>query len=1179
MAIYTAALLLVGVSKGYEDYLKNMPNQPITDAWQKHALGHINVVAGGGNNNAFGIAYAVTHSWSVALCNADSDGDGQSNGLELGDPCCVWNATSGAPFTSSQISNPADKNDFTSRKCPETCPSCSDNPGPAPPAPAPAAPAWAGLPNDLGVGSIATVVIAIALLFAAPALLAVCWAPQSYRVPLLVSLIAAVILVPAGTKGLLEWLESGYGGTPVSTAPYPFFTAPQYWGLVLAMIAMPLGALAIINFSLHFSKLGNGPVEERSTSSVRCVRQLWPRRFLQILALGGLALFFAWATAYAAFDFGWDIVRCGIIGCVVPGHPQTADASKATAFRNVAGVWLALHSVCLCAVHTLLALRCLMRAVAPGLYSAPSGNLLETIMKSNTLDVIPPRRGDTEGPGAALINPSDRSLSSSYSLNTGDMNRADLTPPKSMSSIDSLVHRTVYSRFFGPVNDGGLCGCCFGQYNGPIALILVFVILIPFIFICSMSLSDTWQAFTAASLPYTIATKASGEEHIGSFFKTFDIKTTWGKSIVYLKAYPDTIIFFTMIYVVSAFALLSRFIPGVRRLLRVKFQLPFVPKFRSLRIPVCKNMCLCCGRTDRSTGMHHIYPFSGNFFASTLVSVGQLCFIAIVSCFIVAWMIYWWHDHAFKGGDTIAIETFARTLGQLGNLVLGLVLLPVSRNSIWTHVFGIPWEASMGTHVFMGYAFLVIGVLHMFSWWITFYKIGGCDGHVDPPDCRKSSFPHDLYSVPSIYNGDNFTIPLIEFAFFLTLICMGIFAYERVRRKHFELFYWSHHIFLFLVPSVLLHAANAWIFVALGLFLWVVDRMVRINSASGAVHVLEVVAHEEHTSIKLVVEDGSRCPFAFLFSRVSFGCSGSGEGYGPIAHGAGQYCFINIPQISLLQWHPFSVSSSPYDKFSTFHIKGDGNFTEALHAFVKDAEVKHEQNRGPKPSELLTLSIDGAYGLPINHQQYKNVILFAGGIGVTPVHSTFRSLYHAAQRGLCKCEKVHLAWTARYTDIFKVGQEILLMALENPSPGDGFTTFTFECIVNDPWNTHPDTSPYTVSAPRHHLHLWASSDGEDGAAHIETEEVPYTTSKGYLDTVRCSCSFHVLPSSARATYFSLSFFLSFFLSLSFLAGCCDGQDCNAVRDARVGLDGAEAGARAGEDARLCMRSAWAVRCV
>lgn len=28
--------------------------------------------------------------WTSALCNHDSDGDGLSNGAELGDPGCTW---------------------------------------------------------------------------------------------------------------------------------------------------------------------------------------------------------------------------------------------------------------------------------------------------------------------------------------------------------------------------------------------------------------------------------------------------------------------------------------------------------------------------------------------------------------------------------------------------------------------------------------------------------------------------------------------------------------------------------------------------------------------------------------------------------------------------------------------------------------------------------------------------------------------------------------------------------------------------------------------------------------------------------------------------------------------------------------------------------------------------------
>lgn len=44
--------------------------------------------------------------WNADICGADSDGDGQTNGQELGDPGCVW--TGGAAARGADISKPGD---------------------------------------------------------------------------------------------------------------------------------------------------------------------------------------------------------------------------------------------------------------------------------------------------------------------------------------------------------------------------------------------------------------------------------------------------------------------------------------------------------------------------------------------------------------------------------------------------------------------------------------------------------------------------------------------------------------------------------------------------------------------------------------------------------------------------------------------------------------------------------------------------------------------------------------------------------------------------------------------------------------------------------------------------------------------------------------------------------------
>jgi len=53
-------------------------------------VGHVNA-GGAGERNPFGDDFEVEgFEWTTTLCETDSDGDGRSNGVELGDPECEW---------------------------------------------------------------------------------------------------------------------------------------------------------------------------------------------------------------------------------------------------------------------------------------------------------------------------------------------------------------------------------------------------------------------------------------------------------------------------------------------------------------------------------------------------------------------------------------------------------------------------------------------------------------------------------------------------------------------------------------------------------------------------------------------------------------------------------------------------------------------------------------------------------------------------------------------------------------------------------------------------------------------------------------------------------------------------------------------------------------------------------
>lgn len=108
---------------------------PTTDAWAKYAaklpngdkvpdapaLGHL-TPDGSGGQNAFGKAWSKYTEWTTAYCMADSDGDGFTNGQELGDPCCKWTVGADASLITDGISHPGDaKKTPTNEKLKKAC--------------------------------------------------------------------------------------------------------------------------------------------------------------------------------------------------------------------------------------------------------------------------------------------------------------------------------------------------------------------------------------------------------------------------------------------------------------------------------------------------------------------------------------------------------------------------------------------------------------------------------------------------------------------------------------------------------------------------------------------------------------------------------------------------------------------------------------------------------------------------------------------------------------------------------------------------------------------------------------------------------------------------------------------------------------------------------------------------
>jgi hypothetical protein len=100
---FVAVAGIAGDAWAYSSFVAKIPNGSTNSCATCHEGS-----PSAGVFNPFGTAFKdAGTNWTPALAEADSDGDGETNGTELGDPCGEW--TVGAqPARTTDISSPGD---------------------------------------------------------------------------------------------------------------------------------------------------------------------------------------------------------------------------------------------------------------------------------------------------------------------------------------------------------------------------------------------------------------------------------------------------------------------------------------------------------------------------------------------------------------------------------------------------------------------------------------------------------------------------------------------------------------------------------------------------------------------------------------------------------------------------------------------------------------------------------------------------------------------------------------------------------------------------------------------------------------------------------------------------------------------------------------------------------------
>jgi respiratory burst oxidase len=340
----------------------------------------------------------------------------------------------------------------------------------------------------------------------------------------------------------------------------------------------------------------------------------------------------------------------------------------------------------------------------------------------------------------------------------------------------------------------------------------------------------------------------------------------------------------------------------------------------------------------------------------------------------------------------------SRGSAQCLNLNCCLILLPVCRH-VLTRLratklrFYFPFDTFLNSHITFGIAILFFTVLHV-------------GGHT----CGFINFTYaDQEDILLLMEGKNLDVPegvwdrwkfllgtTAGITGIIMVVCMLIaYPFTIWRRSKFNTFWYTHHLLLVMLIVLCFHGIGNllepfqsvyWMMIPLTLYL--IPRFLRETPYS------------THQVLDIRVKKGK--VVAIKLQRP--------KNWENLVR-PGMYAFLKVPKVSKLEWHPFSLTSAPYEDFIEFHCARAGDWTGRLHDLVETIENDEESDKFKcEHASDLILKVEGPIGASSQgFKDYPIVVLIGAGIGVTPMISVLKQLLFKPGR----MKRVFFYWTVR----------------------------------------------------------------------------------------------------------------------------------------------------------------------
>lgn len=275
------------------------------------------------------------------------------------------------------------------------------------------------------------------------------------------------------------------------------------------------------------------------------------------------------------------------------------------------------------------------------------------------------------------------------------------------------------------------------------------------------------------------------------------------------------------------------------------------------------------------------------------------------------------------------------------------------------------------------------------------------------------------------------------------LFCMLLMfttAHAKIRQQSYETFWYTHHLFIPFLLALYTHATGCfvrdskepfspfagspfwnhcigyegWRWELWGGGIYLAERIYREISSRRPTHITKVIRHPYDA-------------MEIQFSKPS------------MKYKPGQWLLLNVPDVSTTQWHPFTITSCPFDDYVSIHVRQVGDWTRALGDALGAGPSQAKEYDALDPMGMYEIAlqngqtmpairIDGPYGAPAEDVFDNEIAVLIGtGIGVTPWASILKNIYNlrAGPNPPPRLRRVEFIWVCKDTTSFEWFQHLL----------------------------------------------------------------------------------------------------------------------------------------------------------